>query len=236
MPIHLEQDTTHIWLVDFNDNTFSEEIINNFLDATDIKRASKFSCETTKTTHTKSRAMLRFLLGNYLNIAPKDITFTKNDFNKPSICKSVHIENLHFNLSHSNNLGMFTISKDEVGCDIEVFKPRNFMKIAKRYFTHTEHQLLVNTPKHLQQRLFFSFWTQKEAFVKYQGLTLARAMNNWIAQPILPDDAQERELYCVRNNDVTVSNLLATKNAMAAVVVKNVNAKFRMMRFEELSS
>ncbi|MGB0935859.1 MAG: 4'-phosphopantetheinyl transferase family protein [Colwellia sp.] len=69
-------------------------------------------------------------------------------------------------LSHSGAYVafMFYSKEQPVGLDIEVIKPRDFLKIAEEFFSQDDIQLLSQSLQ-LQQD-FFSLWTTKEAVAK----------------------------------------------------------------------
>jgi len=75
--------------------------------------------------------------------------------------------NLKFNLSHSENLAVLAVSENEIGIDIEFCKKRNFEEIAEEFFTKEEVLELKSSTE--KQKLFYKFWTKKEAFIKCNG-------------------------------------------------------------------
>lgn len=83
----------------------------------------------------------------------------------------------HFNLSHSQGLGVIALSDDrEVGVDVEVLRPMSDRgAMARIYFTPAEQAALerLETRDALSaERAFFVCWTRKEACLKALGLGL----------------------------------------------------------------
>ncbi|HDS4946839.1 4'-phosphopantetheinyl transferase AcpT [Klebsiella aerogenes] len=76
-----------------------------------------------------------------------------------------------FNLSHSgNHIALLLSDEGEVGCDIEVIRPRNgWQRLANALFSEGEHQELEREPPERQLAAFWRIWTRKEALVKQRG-------------------------------------------------------------------
>ncbi|AMK14015.1 4'-phosphopantetheinyl transferase [methanogenic archaeon mixed culture ISO4-G1] len=77
---------------------------------------------------------------------------------------------LCFNLSHSEERVMCSVSEDDVGCDVEKVHTID-LGIARRYFFGSEYETICSE-KDLERKydLFFRFWTLKESFMKATGL------------------------------------------------------------------
>jgi len=76
---------------------------------------------------------------------------------------------IRFNLSHSGNRVMCSVSDDDVGCDVEKVGPID-LKIARKYFFETEFEAIDSAPEELRCDMFYRFWTLKESFMKATGL------------------------------------------------------------------
>lgn len=75
---------------------------------------------------------------------------------------------LWFNLSHSgDDIALLLSDEGEVGCDIEVVRPRdNWRTLANTVFSLGEHaEVEAERPDH-QLAAFWRIWTRKEAIVK----------------------------------------------------------------------
>jgi len=76
-----------------------------------------------------------------------------------------------FNISHSKtHVAVYLGNKEAVGCDIEriAFRP-GWQNLAKTYFSKKEaEQLLAQNPDY-DLRLFWKYWTAREAWLKQQG-------------------------------------------------------------------
>ena len=77
-------------------------------------------------------------------------------------------EDIHFNVSHSNNMISCAISDRPVGTDIEYNDPQIDLNIAKQYFFNSEYENIMKSPNPPDE--FFSYWVLKESYMKYTGL------------------------------------------------------------------
>jgi len=97
---------------------------------------------------------------------PDSIVFGQVANNKPVLRGS----DISFNLSHSEQRVMCSVSDSDVGCDTELVKPID-LEIAKRYFYGSEYDSIASeTDPDGRCDLFYRFWTLKESFMKATGL------------------------------------------------------------------
>lgn len=97
------------------------------------------------------------------------------------------LPDIHFNLSHSGSWIACAFSDREVGLDLQehAHTQRNVLRIAKRYFTPEEHEALAACAAQQERdRLFFRFWTIKEAYLKYTGFGLHEEMDSFLPAPL----------------------------------------------------
>ena len=78
---------------------------------------------------------------------------------------------LWFNLSHSgDDIALLFSDEGEVGCDIEVIRPRpNWRRLANAIFSPGEHAEVEAEHPERQLDAFWRIWTRKEAMVKQRG-------------------------------------------------------------------
>lgn len=100
------------------------------------------------------------------------------DSNKTAISRTengkpyfVNYPNLHFNISHSGSAIAVAFSSSPVGIDIEVIRDIN-LSVAKRFFNKSDYGELCSLESENADIRFLELWTQKEANLKMQGLTL----------------------------------------------------------------
>lgn len=81
-------------------------------------------------------------------------------------------DNLYFSLSHSNGIVALTVSKEEIGLDIELIKPIK-ESVAKRIMNENEYCIYSSLDKNKKITYFYEVWTSKEAYVKKLGTTIS---------------------------------------------------------------
>lgn len=143
----------------------------SILDATEKARAERAQTSLRRTRRILARGVLRQLLGRYLDQAPKSIRLRYNEHGKPLLDTP-----FSFNLSHSHDCIVYAFTGGDMplGVDVEyVLRGHNLLRIAQRYFSAEEYNRFINMPTHQQTECFYFIWTQKEAFVKAQGLGLS---------------------------------------------------------------
>jgi 4'-phosphopantetheinyl transferase len=72
---------------------------------------------------------------------------------------------LFFNLSHSGDKGVISLSDKPVGVDLELLRGRDYPSIMS-HFTEREQKEIKC------ERDFLEHWTAKEAFIKMKGATI----------------------------------------------------------------
>lgn len=76
---------------------------------------------------------------------------------------------VHFNISHSQDILVLAISHFPVGIDIEFIKKKDYQRFSS-YFWGSD--VISVYPKYTKSLAFFQAWTQTEAWVKYHGDTI----------------------------------------------------------------
>lgn len=148
--------------------------------------------------------------GALLSIAYKDIV-SKNclglDFKLPNIAtsqkgKPYFVEcDIKFNLSHSGDKVFCALSQQEVGCDVE-YKTDDTLRIAKRFFTQKEYEVIAaGLNKKEQQKLFSLVWTLKESVLKAIGTGLLYPMNEF---DVIDEDGNVYESIKLTNDERTL--------------------------------
>jgi len=153
------------------------------LDATELARANRYHFARHSRRFIMARAILRCIIGRYLNIPPKDIAFTYQTHGKPEI---PHPAQIQFNLSHSQDMALLAIGQNyPMGIDIEFFTDRPYDGIGTHAFSPEENMQLHKATNELKALTFFNIWAQKEAVIKACGLGLHYPLTQ-ISMPPLP--------------------------------------------------
>ncbi|KPJ67459.1 MAG: hypothetical protein AMJ43_04175 [Coxiella sp. DG_40] len=209
----------HIWLIAIKDFILRLDEFQSILSANERKQAQRFLFIQHQERFIVVHGILRQLLANYLSTASKKINFIYDNYGKPKV------ENIRFNISHSQDLALFAFTKySDVGVDIEfVKKDFDGDNIAHRFFSEYEIQSLSKLPSAKRSSAFFNCWTRKEAFIKAIGKGLSFPLNKF---DVDISHSQKSLLLNVRSNEYKVSDwklidLDPHQNYAAALAVSN---------------
>jgi 4'-phosphopantetheinyl transferase len=168
----------HLWLIALNAGNLCIRSLLPYLSDDERERASRLRIPKMQNHFIVARGMLRKILGESLSADPKSLDFIYGAHGKPELKNPEHAE-LHFNLSHSSDLGLLAINRTyQIGVDIETARPgRPFLKLAERFFSASEFRVLQSLPEDAAMEAFYSCWTRKEAYLKAIGTGLATPLN-----------------------------------------------------------
>jgi 4'-phosphopantetheinyl transferase len=179
-PVAIGEGSVHVWRARLDCSPVRLREFEGILQSGELERASRFRFAVHRDRYVSRRGMLRCLLSQHLQIPPADIWLEYTHYGKPFLAKR-HGSDLRFNLSHSQDLGLFVLSRGrEVGIDLERIQP-DFADhaIPERFFTPREAALLRALPTGQQPEAFFELWVRKEAYVKARGLGLSLALDSF---------------------------------------------------------
>lgn len=147
---------------------FSKKDIINFYDK--IPKLKKDKIDKFKNYETKTKSIIgEILLCELLtknNIYYNNIEYYINDYGKPYLKD----KNIFFNISHSFDYIITTISKNEIGIDIEKVR-KTPLNIINQFATNEEKKYILSTNTNIEERIF-RIYTLKEAYFKMLGTNL----------------------------------------------------------------
>jgi len=170
-PPDLSPDEIHVWRVPLRQNSERIPELKEILSPDERARAERFHFEKDRNQFIESRAALRLLLSQYLQISPKDLTLSIGSHGKPALADGLSNKGLRFNLSRRDGLALIAFTYDrEIGVDVELIRDDlSFLEIAEVSFSENELNTLRSLPDNLQTEGFYNCWTRKEAYVKARG-------------------------------------------------------------------
>ena len=170
-----------VWILDLDTVTGAEADARRILSASEQDRATRYRFDRHRNRFRRRRLFLRILLGTYLGIPARDLTFDVSPQGKLSLPG----EPVHFNISDSEGWAVFAFSKNTpLGIDIEFARPLDDLpQLVSRYFSPSEQKALLELPPDLHRAAFYHIWTQKEAFIKAIGLGLSYPLDAFDVQP-----------------------------------------------------
>ncbi|SHM08452.1 4'-phosphopantetheinyl transferase [Flavobacterium flevense] len=111
------------------------------------------------------RSILKIILAAYSKLDAKKMEFDYHLYKKPYLASKPW---LHFNISHAEDYVVIAISRSNLGIDIEYMEQDfPFTNLIPEVFEEPEITAIQNSND--KKRLFYSYWTRKEAFVKGLG-------------------------------------------------------------------
>ena len=138
-------------------------------------RMERFVFEADRHRFLLTRALVRTMLSSYASVAPNAWRFVTNDYGRPEVLdRPAGVPDLRFNVSHTDGLIACAVTvAREVGVDVEHVGRHLTHDVAARFFAPREVADLRTHPLADQQRVFFDYWTLKEAYIKARGFGLA---------------------------------------------------------------
>lgn len=183
----------------------SEEAIQNYINEVTTERKARI--ETTKRLETKASLLgagllLKAVLKREFGLS--EFTLDTNEFGKPFIPGR---EDIHFNLSHSGDYAVCTVSDTDCGVDIEnTTTPHETMGVANKFFSRNEYVAMMLSPN--PNEAFCRLWTLRESYVKMRAKGFAiglstlrcdfhRGVCSIYEEHILQQDAFFREIKSI---------------------------------------
>jgi 4'-phosphopantetheinyl transferase len=185
----LAADEVHVWRIALNRQIEDVQRLQNLLASEEISRADHFRFEKDRQRFVVARGLLRVILGRYLYLKPSQLRFVYSDYGKPALAPAPATRGLSFNLSHAQELALVAITRGrQLGIDLEHIRPiPEVEQIAERIFSAQEKEMLRTLPGTEKLRVFFRYWTCKEAYIKARGEGLSLPLDQFQIVPISDD-------------------------------------------------
>ena len=167
----LPDDHVHVWRVPLDQDSERTALSLEILSPDEREKAARFHFDKDRNRFVQARAALRFILSDYLNVAPGRIEFAYGPQGKPSLANRFRQNGLRFNLSRRGDIALIAVASDrEVGVDVELVQADfAVFEVAKASFSPAELAALRSLPLALLAAGFYNCWTRKEAYVKARG-------------------------------------------------------------------
>ena len=173
----LSHQQVHLWHVDLETFIEHQQHVHLYplLSDDEQQRANRFYFERDRHRFIVGRGLLRTILSHYLTLAPNQIQFDYGPQGKPQLHSQSTGQNsdvpaLTFNLSHSQGLALYAMTCDRpIGVDLEQIRSIDALELAQRFFAPSEYEAIAALSPDQQERIFFEFWTCKEAYLKAIG-------------------------------------------------------------------
>lgn len=141
----------------------------------ELNRRDRYMREEDRRAFVVTRALVRVVLSTHRATPPDAWRFVTNAHGCPSVIEAQAGQpRLEFNVSHTPGLVALAVAHGHrVGVDVEDARRVVREDVAGRFFAPSEVADLRALPDAAQARVFFDYWTLKEAYIKARGMGLA---------------------------------------------------------------
>jgi 4'-phosphopantetheinyl transferase len=200
-------DEVHLWCASLDLDPQNLHVLHSLLAPDELARAGRYYFEKHRKYFIARRGLLRMILSAYLSIAPTQLQFSYGPFGKPSLTIEPSSQEIQFNLSHSNDLAAYVVSRNRrVGVDIEYIRTiPEATHIAEQFFSPYERNLIHSLPIEERSDAFIKIWACKEAFLKATGEGLTDSLHQI---EVLFNQGQEDQLSLNHGDQLEASSWL----------------------------
>ena len=187
--IDLRENEAHVWRAELNRDANVIADLSVLLSQDERQRTVRYHRPSDRDRFIVGRGILRKIISAYLGLSPGELKFTYNEYGKPAVSVDQNIRALNFNLSHSNEMILYAVTRGRVvGIDIEYIR-EDFatIEIAERFFSKDEVAALKSLPPDLRSKGFFNCWTRKESFIKAKGMGVSYPLDRFTVS-LAPDE------------------------------------------------
>ena len=138
--MHLKINQIHLWQIPRLHSPQHYEQCLQTLNAAEIARANRYLAAEHRIRFTMYRGACKMILAHYLSTKAVSLQFLQDEHGKPYLPSN----DLHFNLSHSDDLALLAISQQPLGIDIEKIMTKDLMPLAHRFFHPDEYAFLLS--------------------------------------------------------------------------------------------
>jgi 4'-phosphopantetheinyl transferase len=170
----------YVWHAALDVEAGVASFLEDTLSADERDRADRFRFARDRRRFVAARALLRTILGRWLDRDPGGLSFLVGSHGKPYLAESDG-EPPFFNVAHSGDHALIAVTRHApVGVDIEIVREApDPLAIAERFFSARETAAIRQLPRDRQRLAFFQHWTLKEAYVKALGTGLSHPFDGF---------------------------------------------------------
>ena len=175
LPVTLSTGEAHVWAFSLDASPDVRLQCGLWLSRSEKERAERFRFEQDRNHFIVAHGCLRHILSRYCGNAPGALEIVQAVGGKPRLVTGgTQQRAIMFNLAHSHGYGMVAVANGfEIGVDLERIREEvEHLKLAERFFSHSEWDLIRTEEGERQRALFFRHWVGKEAMLKAKGTGL----------------------------------------------------------------
>jgi 4'-phosphopantetheinyl transferase len=145
----------------------------------ELARADRYHFAADRNIYIAAHALVRFMLSDATGLSTTTWHYVTGEFGKPGLAGELSKWTLQFNISHTRGLAACAIASQEIGVDVERSDQTIDLGIARHHFAPEEVRILNSAPRGQARKIFFRFWSLKEAFIKATGEGLRRPLDSF---------------------------------------------------------
>jgi 4'-phosphopantetheinyl transferase len=219
----------HVWCASLLAPAAQTTQLARFLAPEEAERAQRFHFGDDRDQYAVRRAILRLLLSRYLTLPPQDVPVQYGPHGKPTLAAPAPGA-LQFSVSSNQGLALYAFSwQQRVGVDVERVRGDPLdAAVARRLFSPAEFRAMQGLSEPARSRLFFEWWTAKEAVAKATGDGLSQPFA-WSCLPTSEGAAPG----CGGFPTWTVRTLTPAASYVASVAVEGTDGRLTCWRWPE---
>ncbi len=178
----INRQQAHVWTLPVSeaDDAVIEQL-RPVLSKLEWTRSESIRFPVKRREYLAAHILTHLMLGHFSAVAPADWHFVTGPHGRPEPAPDIDANGLRFSLSHASGMVACALSKvDAIGVDVEWLERSNDLQaIAERKFTPAEATCFTSAHWKDRKRVFFSFWTLKESYIKAIGKGFLEPLNNF---------------------------------------------------------
>jgi 4'-phosphopantetheinyl transferase len=173
------------------------ERYRTLLNSDERERERRFHFDADKERFVIGRALARLQLSRFLGGDPRTWPLVTNRYGRPELAAPTNPP-IGFNVSHTAGMVACAVTgTSDIGVDVERVTRTLAHDVAERFFAPREVADLRALGDEEQGRVFFDYWTLKEAYIKARGMGLALPLAHFafcLRPPAAPTIAFDQEI------------------------------------------
>jgi len=224
--LEIGPDDVHVWAAPLRELRL-DSTQSLALSRDERERAARVRSLERRHEFVSGRALLRMLLAAYTGTPAASVRIAYGPSGKPALPECDVVPRLTFNATRSHGLALYAFARGrEVGVDVERLQPElPCDEIVKQYFCPTERTRLAMLVGSRRTRMFFDYWSAKEALLKARGDGLPGGLDDIDVHRL--DETDEAVIAQRMSHVWTVRRLEPSPQYAAAVAVEGTDANIR---------
>jgi 4'-phosphopantetheinyl transferase len=236
--IRIGENEIHVWQESLC--VLNEELqgLWSILSQDERQRLDRFHFTRFREKSLVSRAFLRKILGQYLQLPPERLGFCYNLFGKPALIGVSEKEGIYFNVTHSGDRFLCAVARNrDIGIDIEQLRHIRSESLIESIFSPMEKTTYNLLSQEFKQKAFFLCWVRKEALLKAWGLGLSYPLYR-LSVTIVPGELPRltgSEMTTIDNSEWQLFDIVADTNHVAALAFSGQNANISYYQWQDIN-